>query len=202
MSKSYEQAIADNVETYIEGSFNTRNRRVYIVYCGECNTKIKKAQYQSGKIYICDRCKRLLKRKQEQFEKLLRLETKEEERFNKAVHEIEKQTNQDYSRAISVARTKDYCYGSVPEAMVAIELLHLGYKIIPQQKILSYKVDFAVPSEKKILEIDGTLYHKDRLEAERDLKIRLALGTDWKVVHIPAEYIKKNIKMVKKIMTT
>lgn len=201
MGKSYDNAIRDNVETYLDGiGYNQRKRRVYIVYCGECNCRMKRAQYDSNKIYVCDSCKRRLKQKQKEFERLVTLETKEERRFNQAVDAIKKQTNRDYSKAISVAKTRDHCYGSIPEAMTAIELIHLGYRIIPQQKILSYKVDFAIPSEKKIIEIDGSLYHNDNRDAERDFKIRLALGPEWKILHIPAERVKKNINIVRRVM--
>lgn len=88
-------------------------------------------------------------------------------------------------------------YGSIPEAMVAIELLRLGYRIIPQQKVKKYKVDFAIPKEKIVIEVDGYVYHKDSYKGDREAIIQLALGLDWKIIHIPAELIAEDITKLK-----
>lgn len=84
--------------------------------------------------------------------------------------------------------------------MVAIELLRLGYSIIPQQKIKKYKVDFAIPKEKIIIEVDGSLYHKDVYKGEREAIIQLSLGLDWKIIHVPAEKIAENITKLKQVI--
>ena len=104
-----------------------------------------------------------------------------------------------YDKAVRVARTRAYQYASIPEAMLAIELLKNKLKIIPQQKIGKYKADFVIPSMKFVVEVDGELYHSDLgKEAERDFYINRTLGFDWKVVHIPARYILEDVTKVTK----
>ena len=86
--------------------------------------------------------------------------------------------------------------------MVAIELLKLGYSIIPQQKVTKYKVDFAIPKQKIVIEVDGSLYHKERYGGGREATIQLALGMDWRIIHIPAELIAEDIQKLKTIIDT
>ena len=84
--------------------------------------------------------------------------------------------------------------------MVAIELIRIGYSIIPQQKIKKYKVDFAIPKEKIVIEVDGSIYHKDVYKGYREAIIQLSLGLDWKIIHVPAEYISKDIQKLEQII--
>ena len=106
-----------------------------------------------------------------------------------------KENFKSYEKAIEVAKGRSYQYGSIPEAMVAIELLKNKYKIVPQQKIGKYKVDFVIPQIKVVLEVDGKLYHSDiRAEGERDFVIHQSLGIKWMVIHYPAEYVTKDIR--------
>lgn len=84
--------------------------------------------------------------------------------------------------------------------MVAIELIKNGYSIIPQQKIGKYKVDFLIPKEKIVVEVDGELYHKNDFKKNREAEIQIILGFDWKIIHIPAEKIRKDIKKLNLII--
>ena len=130
------------------------------------------------------------------------IECLKEKQFDKAVNKIKKQVFDFslYEKAIKIAEIRQELYGSIPEAMVAIELLRLGYSIIPQQKIKKYKVDFAIPKEKIIIEVDGSLYHKDVYKGEREAIIQLSLGLDWKIIHVPAEKIAENITKLKQVI--
>lgn len=130
------------------------------------------------------------------------MKTPKEKQFDKAVNKIKKQVFDFslYEKAIKIAEIRQELYGSIPEAMVAIELLRLGYSIIPQQKIKKYKVDFAIPKEKIIIEVDGSLYHKDVYKGEREAIIQLSLGLDWKIIHVPAEKIAENITKLKQVI--
>lgn len=122
---------------------------------------------------------------------------KYEIRYEKAIEEIAKQVPvEDYIRAISIAKKRMYDYGSIPEAMVAIELVKYGCRVIPQQQVLNYHVDFLLPDEKIVIEVDGDLYHQKG--TDREAKIQLALGVEWEIIHLPAEAIRKNIKAVDK----
>ena len=44
------------------------------------------------------------------------------------------------------------------------------------------------------------MYHKDSYKGDREAIIQLALGLDWKIIHIPAEYIAKDIQNVEQII--
>lgn len=201
---SYKEAIYDGIETYYDKHYACRGGhgcQMYKIPCEKCGKIMTKTQYSRKRTYLCDYCKGLIRKKKELLlsDELMNVETKAEKRFNKAVEEIKKQVKDfsKYEKAISIAKTREEHYGSIPETMVAIELLKLKYKIIPQQKIDKYKVDFAIPDQKMIIEVDGEIFHKDRYKNDREAVIQLTLGFDWKIVHIPAELIRKDITKLK-----
>ena len=182
------------------------------VPCDKCGRIIKMRVYKRGQ-HICKYCRHELKKiaektDEELEERILELNPyiprscAKEKAFNKAADEVLKQARpkDNYKSAIRVARTRQNDYGSIPEAMVAIELLRLGYKIVPQQKVSSYRVDFAIPKQKIVVEVDGRIYHSHRKDKWRDYSLRCNLGHEWEIVHVPAEEIAKNIHLMKKIM--
>lgn len=195
----YTDAIEDGIV------FDENGRRFYIP-CEICGRKIIRTQYSRKRTYICDYCKGLIKKKEKASipKELENVETKREKQFRRAVEKIKAQVKDydKYERPIELAKTRAELYGSVPETMVAIELLKIGYKIIPQQKIKKYRVDFAIPREKIIVEVDGSIYHRDRYKGDREAIIQLALGLDWKIIHIPAELIEKDITKLKSVIET
>ena len=108
--------------------------------------------------------------------------------------EMKKQVSWDakYDRCTEIAMKRVEYYGSIPEMMVAIQLLYLGYGITPQQTIGKYRVDFLIPKAKIVLEIDGKIFHTKQNQ-NREAIIQLSLGLDWTIIHIPAELIRKDI---------
>lgn len=201
-------AIRDGIKYYYDekyGAWGHVGHLVYEVPCEKCGTIMKKIQYSGDKNYLCEYCKRKLaeKRKLLLEPEILDKETKYEQRFNKAVEEIENQVKDfdRYAKDVETARKRAESYGSIPEAMVAIELLHLGFKIIPQQKIDKYRVDFALPTPRIVIEIDGRIFHQDnKNQKQRDQYIQQRLGYTWKIIHIPAENIRENITKLGEIM--
>ena len=183
-------------------------RILYSVPCQNCGKMHGRRNYTGRGVYLCPTCLELrhAKRIAEVEELALSMpdaETKEEKRYRKAVEEIEKQVGslEGYERAIEICRKATYKYGSVPEAMLAIELIKSGYRIIPQQKVGKYHVDFALPKEKLILEVDGSIYHTNkRKELEREASINYAIGLDWHFIHLPAESISKDVRKVVKYL--
>ena len=131
-----------------------------------------------------------------------KVRSRKEQAFDKAVERIRKQVRNfdSYRKAVRIAETRAERYGSIPEAMVAIELLRLGYNIIPQQKIGRYKVDFAIPDQKLVIEVDGELYHGREGEGKREATIQISLGFAWKIIYVPAEWIEKDIRKLKKVI--
>jgi very-short-patch-repair endonuclease len=83
--------------------------------------------------------------------------------------------------------------------MVAIELLRLKHRIIPQQRIGKYKIDFVLPDTKTAIEVDGCLFHSG-IDAEREYKIQATLGFRWRIIHVPAELIRKDIRKLKELL--
>lgn len=198
-------AVRDGIE-YVQ------NERGYLLYykipCAQCGKTYVSQQYTGNRTYICPMCREINKKKRKAAVEELALsmpdaETKEEKRYRKAVEEIEKQVGslKGYERAIEICRKAMYKFGSTPEAMLAIELVKSGYKIIPQQKIGSYHVDFALPDEKLIIEVDGSIYHTNtQKELEREAAINYRIGLDWHFIHLPAESISKDVRKVVKLL--
>lgn len=179
----------------------------YLIPCEVCGEIIRKPQYSRKRNYICDYCKGLIKKKEKiVLEHLDGVETKEERRFRKAVENIEKQVKnfKAYEKAIEVAKTRQGRYGSIPEAMVAIELIKNKHKIIPQQRVGKYRVDFVIPEIKLVVEVDGKIFHQNNREKayDRDAAIQIALGTGWKIIHIPAELVAKRITRLETAIRT
>lgn len=205
----YNEALADGIQRVYDAEIGRGGKKgtyVYLVPCEICGTVTKKRVYRRDLINTCDKCKATLKARQTEKKKidskLLQVETKHEQRFNKAVSKIKKQVKDfsSYTNAINIAKTSLEKYDSIPESMVAIELIHLKYKIIPQQKVGKYRVDFAIPKEKIVIEVDGSVYHKDIYKGDREATIQFSLGMDWKIIHIPAEMIENDITKLKDII--
>lgn len=183
-------------------------RLLYYVPCQNCGKIHGRRKYTGKEIYLCPTCLELKHAKQRAEVETLALsmpdaETKEEKRYRKAVEAIERQVKSlnGYRKAIEICRKATYKYGSIPEAMLAIELVRNGYSIIPQQKIGTYRVDFALPKEKLILEVDGSPYHTDRRkELEREARINYQIGLSWHFIHLPAESISKDVRKVVRLL--
>lgn len=195
---SRDRARADGIKFYESGE----GYPIFEIPCPKCGCIRKSRQYSRKRSMLCDYCRKDIKAREKKEEiKEIDVETKYDKRFNSAVSEIENQVKDfsNYADAISMARKRNTKYGSIPEAMVAIELLKAGYRIIPQQNINGYKVDFCLPDDKVIVEVDGEVYHKT-INRKREQAIQLRLGYKWRIIHIPAEKIRKSITKVDEII--
>lgn len=198
---SKREADLDGIKYYYDPTVGSRGRRgctIYLVPCAKCGEMVKRKTYGRNSIVLCDSCKLKEEKQKEAVAEAWFdiIETKAERRFNKALDEIQAQVKNfsEYEEAVKVARKAIDKYGSVPEAMVAVELLRLKYKIIPQQKVGKYKVDFYVPEDKFVVEVDGELFHRDNRHPNREATVQLSLGLDVKIIHVPAELIRKDIR--------
>lgn len=191
----------------VRNPFPTRGSGIYIweveVKCDKCGHMFTRRMYKGGQ-HLCEFCKRILRANAIATDNELEYEltpyvpalSKNEKRFSIAQSKMPKRY--DYSRAIELARTKLNQYDSVPEAMVAIELIRLGYKVIPQQTIAGYRVDFCLPDIKLIIEVDGSIYHSDtKKEIIRESVIRRSMP-GWLILHLPAGWISKHIYKLQK----
>lgn len=190
----YNEALEDGIRT------EQLRRMVYYIPCEKCGKEVKRTSYSRSYNYFCDYCKGVIKKKQK-IASNDHVKTKAEIRFEKAVEELKQQVKNidSYKKYIEIAKSKTEKYGSIPEIIVAIELLKLGYSIIPQQKVGKYRVDFAIPNKKIIIEVDGEIYHSN-INKQRELEIQIMMGMDWKIIHIPAESIRKKIKKLRIII--
>ena len=170
--------------------------------CEICGKIYEQRVYRSSDRHVCQYCKRIDKMQDNLVKQAIldKLYTPGQQRFSKArelySQQVKNAKNKD--RAIEVAEKACDKFDSIPEAMVGIELIRLGYKVFPQHKIGQYRVDFAIPEQKIIVEVDGNLYHKDKTKClQRDAAIGYIIGFDWVIVHVPAELIQKDIKKLK-----
>lgn len=202
MSMSDIDAKRDGIKTTLEGG-EFRKYTVYHIICDNCGNEYIKRQYKSGVEHLCDRCRYMRNRKIKEKERVdvSDFQSKNEIKFEKAIVEMKKQVAWDshYDQCAEIARKRVEYYGSVPEMMVAIQLIYLGYSITPQQKIGRYRVDFLIESIKTVIEIDGAVFHAKRIP-NREATIQLSLGLDWKILHIPAELISKDILKLETIL--
>ena len=196
------QADDDGIEHY--RNRNT-NEEIYLVPCEICGRITKRTRYSHSKTYICDYCNGSIKKKKKVVEELknqgiLDVKTKKETSFDKAIELLKEQVTDisDYSKSIETAKTRVEKYGSIPEILVAIELLKNHYRIIPQQRIGDRIADFVIPKEKLVIEVDGKIFHNnEEKEIKKDLYYNEHLGFDWVIIHVPAEEIKRDVTYLK-----
>lgn len=163
--------------------------------CSICGDITTSTEYSRCRTYLCKECRSIILSEKRKRKRACDNSSEAERRFQKAVNKLKKQGIDDsWDGAIRMARQGIDSYGSVPEAMMAIGLLYRLYSIIPQQHVGSRKVDFALPHEHRIVEVDGSLYHKDGLSRmRRDYEIMSNLGPQWEIMHVPAEDIEENV---------
>lgn len=90
-------------------------------------------------------------------------------------------------------------FKSSDEMCFALQLEKENVRYIPNYKIGKYSVDFFLPDMRKIIEIDGELYHTDEnKDFIRERRIMSMVGEKYEIVRIPAScvpnYIIKNLK--------
>lgn len=190
-------------------SLDECGKKIYQIPCSKCGRLVGRRALSLKRSYMCEYCKTAKKKKWQVVEKELSerifdeltIQTKAEIKFDKAVQKMfEKRDDKEkYNKAIRLAKTRCELYGSVPEIFVAIELLHQGYKIIPQQKVAKYRLDFVIPDKRVVIEVDGKIFHSDQAkEAEKDFVVKNNLGAGWRILHIPTDYITKDMMKVAK----
>lgn len=205
ISKSVLMADADGIK-YHKTEKDVPQRQVFgytfEIPCEICGKIYEQRVYRSSDHHLCQYCKKADKKQDELVRRSIldKLYTQGQQRFSKACdlykQQVKNAKNKD--QAINIAEKACEKFGSIPEAMVGIELIRLGYRVFPQYKIGQYRVDFAIPDQKLIVEVDGSLYHSDKTKRlQRDAAIGYIVGFDWVIVHIPAELIQKDIIKLK-----
>ena len=128
---------------------------------------------------------------------------KKREMFKKACDLLEKQdvNMNEYREAIETVEehllNNPDKYDSSYEVIATIVLIHNRIKCKRQYKIGKYQVDFLLPELMVVLEIDGERHqHRKSYDSKRDVFIKNALGSGWKIVRIDTKYLDKNAKQL------
>ena len=155
-------------------------------YCPECRKKHDEEYSHTVKQYVCLKSKIMVER---------------------AIKSLERQNINIYDYREAIDAVKEYSsekpdkFMSSQEIIAAIILIDNEIAIKPQYKIKNYQVDFAIPSLKIILEIDGYMHNYSQLkDSKRDIDLRMVLGKEWEVVRIPTKYIDENAEMLVEAM--
>ncbi len=75
----------------------------------------------------------------------------------------------------------------------------LGFRVVPQVQIGGYTVDFLLPNEKAIIEVDGEPYHTDSAARKRDTRRDGSLQKmGYLTIHIWTETLFKTPKVATK----
>lgn len=85
-------------------------------------------------------------------------------------------------------------FDSSYEVLAAIILVHNKIRVKMQYPIDKFRVDFLLPDEKVVLEIDGEFHrYQKHYDKVRDMKIKRILGDDWKIVRIHTGMLDKDV---------
>ena len=168
----------------------------FMLTCSKCGKIFPYSSYSRKRAYKCSECRKAELREKRRLERESDTRSPSEKRFDSAVEKLRKQKiGSSWESAIKVAKTRMDRYGSIPEVMMAIALIHYKYSIIPQQKVGSLTADFVIPKTKTVVEVDGKLYHRNKYDMNyRDFRLRNSLGMEWEILHVPAEAIEKDVR--------
>ena len=167
--------------TVKDGSFvEAPHQERWRCYCKECKKKTE-TEYDAIK------------------EEYVRL--KKEVMFENAIETLEGQSINIYYYREAIDAVHDYIrsnpdkFDSSYEVIAAIILIHNKVQCKPQAAIGRYRVDFMLPDEYVILEIDGERHKNNKYrDSERDREIKEELGEFWEIIRIDTDLLKTNAK--------
>ena len=153
--------------------------------CLFCATVLDETR--NGK-YICEECESKMKL----LKQISKVDTAKE-KIEKAVKRYLRK-NESYDLERNKIATKilkeNFVFNSADEACFALQLEKEGIRYYPNYKIGNYNVDFLLPNMKKIIEIDGELYHtNENKDFLRERSIMSSVGEEYEILRIPASYV-------------
>jgi len=147
-------------------------------YCKKCFEEMRERLRNENEQYTLLKRKRLFERA---------VDTLEHQGLNFYKYEEAIKTIEEYNEK------NDGKFDSSYEIIAAIILIKNRYHIKPQYKIGRFQVDFLLPEDKIVLEIDGERHaHKKGHDSVRDEKIRNELGDGWQVLRIPTDLLEQD----------
>ena len=185
----------DKIKCWNCGAEATKTR--YVEYDGFAMIHMPVSKY--SRCY-CDKCAAEAEEK-EKNDRALYIQLKKREMFLKACSLLEKQHTDMYEYKEAIEVVEDFVkehpdkFDSSYEVLAAIVLVHNRTYCKMQYKIGRYQVDFLLPDDCVVLEIDGERHkHKKDYDSERDRKIKSMLGAGWDIIRINTDYLDKNAK--------
>lgn len=181
---------------------STTSLTAYYPKCHICNQEVLSYSYKRGIKYTCNDCKIKQHMSDKENKNIINKETKDRKLEN-AIKRINKQVGtkiSEYEKSIDIIKKnlyKDKWFDSTEEIMVALELIRRKIKVRHQVKMGIYRLDFVLPDEKIVLEVDGTVFHTEKTKEKEDVRdniIILSLGPTWEVVRITDDLINQNIR--------
>ncbi len=126
---------------------------------------------------------------------------KKEVMFENAIETLEGQSLNLYDYKEAIDAVHDYIrenpdkFDSSYEIIAAIVLIFNRVQCKPQAPVGRYRVDFLLPDEFVVLEIDGERHaHRKYYDSERDKAIKEMLGEHWEIIRIDTDLLKENAK--------
>lgn len=153
--------------------------------CLFCGTVLDETRKDS---YVCEECDYKIK--------LLKQITKLDSARTKIEKSVKKHLRRDCSyeeERDNIARKiikEKFQFGSSDETCFALQLEKEHIRYFPNYKIGKYRVDFFLPDMKRIIEIDGEIFHTDEdRDFIRERSIMSSVGEEYEIVRIPASYV-------------
>ena len=126
---------------------------------------------------------------------------KKEVMFENAIETLEGQSINIYDYKEAIDAVHDYIkdnpdkFDSSYEVIAAIVLIYNRVQCKPQAPVGRYRVDFMLPDEYVVLEIDGERHKNNKYrDSERDRAIKEELGEHWEIIRIDTDLLKTNAK--------
>lgn len=168
---------------------------------------LKKGYWETPEVseYVRCYCEECLKEvvNTENRERELYVKLKKRGMFIRACKRLENQdTNMyEYKEAIEVVQefveNNPDKFDSSYEVLAAIVLVHNRIHCKMQYKVGKYQVDFLLPDQLIVLEIDGERHRRRKdYDSARDRFIKKELGPHWEVIRIRTENLDKDAKKI------
>lgn len=173
--------------------------------CGKTATKTRSIGVSDGFTLVpfagthqrcyCDSCyAKMVAEKARDTKEYVRLRKKL--MFERAVDILEHQRIDMYEYQEAMQAVQEFAaeqpdkFDSAYEMLAAIILINNRIDCKMQYKFGQYQVDFFLPTERVILEIDGERHtHRKGYDTKRDQFIKSQLGNDWEIIRVKTEYL-------------
>lgn len=185
----------NNIKCWICGEEATKTRQVERKWGGQFEVPVSKY----SRCY-CERCAKEVAEKEKK-ERDLYIHLKKREMFLKACNTLESQHTDMYAYREAIDVVEEFInknpdkFDSSYEVLAAIILVQNRIYCKMQYKVGPYQVDFLLPDDGIVLEIDGERHrHRKEYDSQRDMQIKRELGSGWDIIRINTDLLDQNAK--------